>query len=121
MNLRACRVTISDMDGVQHTAKVTASSLYEAVALGLAAIREQEWANEIPGGLNTVEVAVNPIPVTHTVRIQDFKKWLKRSGGSPHEVTQRDHLRRILGLDETGQPPAAGKVNGLPPRSSGGR
>ena len=101
MNLRCCRVTISDVDGVKHTAKVTASTLFEAVALGLAAIRNQEWASDIPQGLNTVEVAVNPVPVTHTVRIQDFTNWLKRSGGTPAEITQRDHLRRILGLVES--------------------
>jgi hypothetical protein len=32
-------VTIEDMNGVRHTVDVTAGSLYEAVALGMAAIR----------------------------------------------------------------------------------
>ena len=39
MAARSCRVTITDMEGVAHTVEVTASSLYEAVALGLTAIR----------------------------------------------------------------------------------
>jgi len=36
---RSCRVTITDMEGVAHTVEVTAASLFEAVALGLVALR----------------------------------------------------------------------------------
>ena len=32
-----------DLDGVAHTVEVTASTLYEAVAQGLVAIRGREW------------------------------------------------------------------------------
>jgi hypothetical protein len=39
MAVRSCQVTLKDMDGVTHTVEVTAETLYEAVALGLAAIR----------------------------------------------------------------------------------
>lgn len=42
MPVRSCRVTIQDMDGVSHTVEVTAATLYEAVAQGLAAIRGNE-------------------------------------------------------------------------------
>ena len=34
MNLRACFVTIRDLNNVEHTVEVSADSLYEAVALG---------------------------------------------------------------------------------------
>ena len=53
MAARACRVTIKDMEGVDHTVSVTASTLYEAIALGLVAdglaelilarIEPEEW------------------------------------------------------------------------------
>jgi hypothetical protein len=43
MPVRSCRVTIQDMDGVSHTVEITAPTLYEAVAQGLAAIRGNEW------------------------------------------------------------------------------
>lgn len=43
MELKSCRVTISDMEGVAHTIEVTAGSLYEAVALGLKQIQGKEW------------------------------------------------------------------------------
>ena len=49
---------------VKLSVEVTASTLYEAVALGLAAIREQGRAGEIPEGLNTVDASVTDMPVT---------------------------------------------------------
>jgi hypothetical protein len=100
MSLRLCRVTVSDLEGVKHSGEVTASTLYDAVSLGLVAIREQDWTGEIAEGLNSVDVSVNAVPVMHSVRMQDFRKWLDRNGGTPNETTQRNHVRRILGLVE---------------------
>lgn len=72
MSVRSCRVTIRDMDGVEHTVQVTASSLYEAVALGLASFRAEEWVGGIPEGLHLVRVCVTTVPVEHTVTVADF-------------------------------------------------
>jgi hypothetical protein len=52
MSVRTCRVTIQDMDGVSHTVEVTAATLYEAAAQGLAAIRGNEWVGGIAQGLS---------------------------------------------------------------------
>jgi hypothetical protein len=104
MNLRLCRVTVTDMEGVKHSAEVTDSTLYEAVALGLVAIREEDWTGEIAEGLNTVEVSAMTVPVTHSVTIQNFRTWLDRSGGTPAGITQRNRVRRIMGLVEKGKP-----------------
>ena len=101
MSLRQCRVTVSDMEGVRRTVEVTASTLYEAVALGLAAVRGDEWASEIAEGLNTVEAIVITVPVTHSVTMQDFRKWMDRKGGAPREVLHRERIRHILGLAGT--------------------
>lgn len=98
MALRSCRVGVTDLNGVRHTAEVTASTLYEAVALGLAAIRSHDWATGIPQGLNTVDVSVSEVAVTHSVRFRDFQNWVNRSGGAPKDVTLRNHIREILGL-----------------------
>ena len=62
MAVRSCKVTIKDMEGVDHTVDVTASTLYEAVALGIAAIRTDEWVEGIPEGMNPVKVQVKSIP-----------------------------------------------------------
>jgi hypothetical protein len=63
MPARSCRVTIQDMDGVAHTVEVTASTLYEAVSLCLAAIRGNEWVAGIAQGLNVVKVTVADVRV----------------------------------------------------------
>jgi hypothetical protein len=43
MSVRSCRVIIRDTEGIEHSAEVSAESLYEAVALGLRAIRQCAW------------------------------------------------------------------------------
>jgi hypothetical protein len=79
MPVRSCRVTIKDMDGVKHTVEVTAETLYEAVALGLVALRGNDWVMGIGQGLN----------------------WLERSTGAPREISKRSRIKTILGLPTT--------------------
>jgi hypothetical protein len=69
--------------------------LTEAVALGLAAMRGDEWVTGIPEGLNPVRVRVTNIPVEHEVKMNDFRRRLDRHG-SPREVTERNKIREIL-------------------------
>jgi hypothetical protein len=98
MPVRSCKVTIEDMNGVSHTVDVTAETLYEAVALGMAAIRTDDWVNGIAQGLNPVKVRVTNVPVEHEVRLMDFTKWLDRTGGSPREISDRTRIKSILGM-----------------------
>jgi len=98
MGVRSCRVTIQDMDGVSHTVDVTAATLYEAVAQGLAAIRGNEWVAGIARGLNAVKVSVADVRVEHEVKLMDFTKWVDRTGGSPREISDRQRIRAILGM-----------------------
>jgi hypothetical protein len=60
------------MDGVSHTVDVTAQTLYEAVALGMAAIRTEERATGIAQGMNSVEVRVTSIPVRTRSPVERF-------------------------------------------------
>jgi hypothetical protein len=98
MPLRSCRVTVQDMDGIFHTVEVTASTLYEAVAQGLAALRANEWVAGIAQGANVVRVSVADVRVEHEVKLMDFTKWLEKTGGSPREVSDRHKIRSILGM-----------------------
>jgi hypothetical protein len=98
MAVRSCRVTIQDLEGVSHTAEVTAATLYEAVAQGIAAIRGNEWVAGMARGLNVVKVSVADVRIEHQVKVDDFTKWLERSGGSPREVSDRRRIRGILGM-----------------------
>jgi hypothetical protein len=83
---------------VSHTVEVTAATLYEAVAQGLAAIRGNEWVAGIAQGLNVVKVSVADVRVEHAAKLMDFTKWLERTGGPPREVSDRHRIRSILGM-----------------------
>jgi hypothetical protein len=89
------------MDGVTHTVELTAETLYEAVALGMAAIRTDEWVEGIAQGLNPVKVRVTNVAVEHEVRLMDFTQWLDRIGGSPREMSDRKRIRSILGMEKS--------------------
>jgi hypothetical protein len=101
MSVRSCKVTIQDLEGVTHTVEVTASTLYEAVGLGMAAVRTEEWASGIAMGLNSVKVRVSNVSVEHEVRLMDFTQWLDRTGGSPREISDRKRIRSILGMEKS--------------------
>jgi len=94
--MRCCRVTIQDLDRVSHTVEVTASTLYEAVAQGLAAIRGNEWVSGFAEGV--VKVSVSDVRVEHEVKLAEFTKWLDAKGRSPRQVIQRQKIREILGM-----------------------
>jgi phosphoserine aminotransferase len=96
MPLRCCRVTFEDFDNVAHTVEVTATTLYEAVAQALVALRGHDWVAGLRQG--TVTVSVTDVRVEHKVELTEFTKWLDRANGSPREVIQRQKLRSILGM-----------------------
>lgn len=100
MPVRSCKVTIQDMNGIAHTVHVTAGTLYEAVALGMAAIRSDEWVAGIAQGLNTVKVRVTNVSVEHEVKLADLMKWLDKTNGSPREMMERKRIKLILGIHE---------------------
>jgi hypothetical protein len=65
------------MDGVSHTVEVTAATLYEAVAQGIAQ------------GLNVVKVSVEDVCVEHEVKLMGFTQWLERAGGSLRNLFEK--------------------------------
>lgn len=98
MAVRCCKVTVKDVEGVAHTVDVTASTLYEAVALGMAAVRSEGWANGIAMGLNSVKVRVTNVAVEHEIQLKEFTKWLEKTSGSPREMSDRKRVKSILGM-----------------------
>ena len=99
MPAKSCRVTICDFEGFSHTAEVTAATLFEAVALGIAALRGNDWVAEVAQGLNAVKVSVADVRVEHEVRMKDFLAWLERPGRSPRDILSREKVRTILGMN----------------------
>jgi hypothetical protein len=87
---KSCRVSVMDTDGTSHSVRVTASSVFEAAATGLAVIRNSGWAN-VPFEPMRISVSVNEIPVEH-------------EGRSPREIVERNKVRLLLGIPDERQP-----------------
>jgi hypothetical protein len=100
MSVRTCRVTITDVLGAARTIEVSASSLFEAVAQGLLAIRGGDLG--VPDGFRPVKVSVLETRKDYEVRLKDFVKWLDRTGNTPRDVTHRKKIRSILRLQRPG-------------------
>jgi hypothetical protein len=96
MAVRFCRVTCRDSQGIEHTAQVSAQSLYEAVALALRAFRDADWTDSPERGPNKLVVTVRQPEVEHRVNVQDFWKWLNAAGKSPAEMALKNRLRELL-------------------------
>jgi hypothetical protein len=45
-----------------------------------------------------VKVSVADVRAEHEVKLDDFTKWVERTGGSPRDVIQRQRIRSILGM-----------------------
>jgi hypothetical protein len=103
MSCRSCRVTLRDSEGIDHTAEVTAETLYEAIALGLTAIRKSSWVEDIAQNFE-VRVMVRDTPVEHSIAFRKFTQWLEQRGKTPREITTKNRIREILGLPTTTTP-----------------
>jgi hypothetical protein len=90
MEVKSCKVTILDLNGVTHT--VTTATLYEAVALGLAALHAHDWAAELVH--RQIVVTVDSVAVEHAVRINEFYQWVERNGGVPQRKPEDDGLKK---------------------------
>jgi hypothetical protein len=77
--------------------EVTAESIYEAVARGLKAFRDADWAAGIGRGQMMIRVTVKQPEVEHNVRMRDFEAWLESAGRSPAEMSLKSRMRQLLG------------------------
>jgi hypothetical protein len=99
MAQKQCRVTATDMNGIDHTVTVDGDSVYLAAALGLAELRRHGWVGEIAAGVNVIQVAIHERrEVTHTVSYRKLVEWSERTAGGPAEMTRRRVVRDVLGL-----------------------
>ena len=76
---------------------MSANSLYEAVAQALRIFRDNEWIDGIGRGQTPISVKVKHPETEHTVRVQDFERWLEASPRSPAEMILKNRLRTLLG------------------------
>lgn len=99
MALKTCRVTYSTSKGIDHTVKVTAETLYEAVAKAMSLFRENDWSDDVQRVPATMTVRVKQPEMEHRVRTRDFEKWLEAAPRSPAEMALKSRLRALLGRE----------------------
>jgi hypothetical protein len=93
--LKTCSVTVTDSAGVRHSVEVIAESLFEAAAMGLAALKKDGWTAPI-GPAARLEVEVRETVVRHTLTVVQIERWLQGATASPNERVKKDRLRALL-------------------------
>lgn len=83
---RSCIVSLRDVDGITHTVRVQASSLFEAAARAVSAFREQGWSADALTPNATLRVEVHVPPVVHDVPLKAVERWLRSPSASPREM-----------------------------------
>lgn len=93
-----CRVSFTDPEGVLHGVDVDAESLYEAVAVAVASLREDDVCPSQPSPMTEFTVAVYKNPTEHKIRLQQVLKWSEPSTREgPAGITKRQRVRELLG------------------------
>jgi hypothetical protein len=94
--LKTCRVSCVDLGGIEHAVELSANSLFEAVAQALRIFRDNDWIEGIGCGQTAILVKVKHPETEHTVRVQDFERWLEAAPRSPAEMAFKNRLRELL-------------------------
>ena len=93
-----CRVSFTDSEGVLHRVDVDAESLYEAVAIAVAQLREDDVSPTNPGPMTEFTVAVYRNPTEHKIRLGQVLKWTEHTTKEgPAGITRRQRVRALLG------------------------
>jgi hypothetical protein len=94
-----CRVSFTDSEGVVHGIGVDAESLYEAVAIAGARLREDDVSPSAPGPMTEFTVVVYRNPVEHKIRLAQVTKWAQgNTAEGPAGITKRKRVRTHLAL-----------------------
>jgi hypothetical protein len=56
----------------------------------------QHWVEDIGRGQAAIRVKAKHPEVEHTVRVQEFERWLDANPRSPAEMVLQDRLRKLL-------------------------
>jgi hypothetical protein len=86
---------MTDPQGVRHLVEVTAESVLEAAALGLAEMKREAWVGR-PARATALEIAVIAPVVKHTVTVEQVERWLDGVTTSPSERIRKDKLKSAL-------------------------
>ena len=94
-NVRSCLVSFTDTEGIEHSIRVPAESLYEAAIEAMAAFRRGVFAEMTFGQATQLRIRVRAPEEEHVVTVGKVMSWLDRIG-SPHEQAKKSRLRERL-------------------------
>jgi hypothetical protein len=83
MSPKACRVSFTDPNGVDHSVEMLADSLYEADGLGLSLLKKDGWVKQEPAPLTRILEEVREPATEHSLTLQQLRKWTQSSATSP--------------------------------------
>ncbi len=92
---RACRVSITDIQGGRHSTEVLAGSLFEAAVLGLSVLKKEGWCGDF-GPATRLEVTVREPEVKHEVTVLQLQRWLDGASVSPAEQVKKLKLKQLI-------------------------
>jgi hypothetical protein len=93
---RSCVVSFTDPEGIEHSVRVSAASLYEAAVLALAEFRRHGFADVAFGPATKLNVRVKAPEAAHVISVGRVKSWLDGSGKSPNEHAMKSRLRALM-------------------------
>ena len=91
-----CRVSFTDGADVTHTVTVSASSLYEAAARGIAEFKRSGFAFTNIGPATRLSISVEPPATRHELSVAKLQSWLDTNGKTPREQAVKVTLRQLL-------------------------
>jgi hypothetical protein len=93
---RSCLVSFTDSEGIEHSVRVPAESLYEAAVEAMAVFRRSVLA-EMPLGPSTLlTIRVKAPEEEHTITIGKVLSWLDGGATSPSEKLKKNRLKERL-------------------------
>ena len=96
MPSRSCVVSFNDSEGIEHSVRVSAATLYEAAVLAMAQFRRHGFADTTFGPATKLTVKIQEPEMSHTVSVSRLKSWLDGVGKSPGEHAMKSRLRGLV-------------------------
>lgn len=96
MPVRTCLVSFTDSEGIEHSIRVPAESLFEAAVEAMAAFRQSVLADMTLAPGTRLTIRVKTPEEEHTVTVAKVLSWLEGGANSPREQLKKNRLRERL-------------------------
>jgi hypothetical protein len=93
---RSCVVSFTDPEGLEHSVRVSAATLYEAAVLAMAEFRRHGFADTRFGSATRLNVRVMAPEAAHVVSVGKVKTWLDGVGKNAGGQVEKNRLKYLL-------------------------